>query len=341
MKYSIPYFPGLVKFWESRPELADVVEEIYFDLGQAAFSSEFIKIEDKIWSELIKMKQDNGIQLHQVHSRSVQHARNLLPNSIQAIVNRLNEASKRGVDRVTLGNPLLLNHMPVRRALAGVKLSTGLLDEIRTLSQVQSWVERFDVDVLLVHPDSNRNGSELIKIKKFASSHGVQVCLLVNEGCLPRCPFRKQEYDMLETLGKLPDKLRGQVFQTFFANTCGVIYRKRPESLLQSPFILPAAFDSLTDKADLLRISGLDSPPNVLEKLLTSLLDGTTDGLLLYGEYLSRLSPLQGPDILLSDFFGSDYLSKLEDCKSHCADCDVCGDRFKAIIHKHRLVMNK
>lgn len=323
MKYSIPYFSGLSDFWKRNPALSDIIEEVYFDSGSGIFAKE------NHGAELLKFKKAYDVKLHNVMSRSVFRARSFLPNGVQSEVDNLKELRDMGMDRVTLSNSVLLRHMPARRALAGVEISTGILDEIKTLSQAQGWIERFDIDILYIHPDANRNADDLRKIKKFAQRHNVQVCLLANEGCLPRCPFRKQEADMFETLENIAEDHRESVVRFFNQSTCAKIYAKRPEAVLQSPFLLPEMFESLEDKADSIRFTGPCSSPVFYEKLLTSLLEGKTGELRLYGEYLPRTISQTMTNITLNDLSKVGFANDVENCAGRCADCDFCLNVYK------------
>jgi len=130
-----------------------------------------------------------------------------------------------GVDGVVCVNPA---YMKIFKS-AGLEVQASVNCYIDSVEKAEEFAKY--CDVVTVDRDINRNVELVRKINSI-----VPVKVMVNEGCLFKCPYRTAHYDMLSLGEPLKNCMKAD---KFIQNACVSEYKKEPWRVLCVPFVRP------------------------------------------------------------------------------------------------------
>ena len=302
----IPYIDQPVSFWE---QLADTfqgyIKEIYFPLpGNILPSGRPVQpaqhLESFLNSSLFPLTAlINPIILPRP-------AEEIAPAIIEKL-QRLNE--KNGLTSATVSNLMLAEK--IREALPGISLTASVLMDIH--QSHQALMLNGIIDNLVPASLIMRNISALKTLKDAFSG---RIRLIVNEACLPACPFRLQHFFEMESDLKYPETL------------CSEILARYPWMRLTGAWVLPQHLHFYDEIYDDLKIAGrvtLKNPDDYL-----AVLDAYV--------HRKQLSPdkigggpasVQEPIEISEEFFFHTLT-----CGHQCDKCNLCQDYYKESVNR-------
>jgi hypothetical protein len=292
--WAVPYVDQPLEFWqELRAEAGPRIREVYFPgtvLGSgrppqpAAHLQEFLR-----WGGL-----PTAVLLNPI----------TLPRAVEDVADEVIEDLRRLMGSTAL-RAATVAHVGlarrIRAALPQIELTASTLLEVATPLQVALLEDCFDVLV-----PSGRLLRNLRALQAVRRAFGGRLRLIVNEGCLPGCPYRVQHFCEMQSGAARPRSL------------CEGLLQRQPWLRLTGAWILPQHLHLVDGLYDELKLDGRATLHN-RERYLGVL-----------RAYLHRmpLTPNQiggGPASVLSPIqIDEAFFRTTLDCEQRCHECQVC-----------------
>ena len=228
-----------------------------------------------------------------------------------------------GVEAVTSANPIYIKEM--RRRFPDLEICASVLSDIDCLQRAMVYKE-YGADVIT--PDVNIN-RDLGLLRDIKEATGAKLKLMVNEGCLYKCPFRKFHFNYTSHKSKEVSSECG----LFFEN-CVQVSARDPSQVLLSCWIRPEDLNQYGEIADFFKIVGRSLPKSKVTRCVKAYLQESWDGGLLdilcdslhvfnraYGVYLDNKS--------LGEH---GFFEKVISCDRNCIECGYCESLAKRLL---------
>jgi collagenase-like PrtC family protease len=220
-----------------------------------------------------------------------------------------------GLSSVTVASPTLARL--IKEALPTFRVGASLLMGISTPAQVLMVQEFVDSIVL-----DNRLLRDLRGLRRMRSDFSGEICLIVNEACLPGCVYRTQHFYEMGYSETEPESL------------CQQMLDEMPWMRLTGAWVLPQHLHYYDGLYNSLKLAGrvtLRDPARYFQVL---------------GAYVRRESILPrdiggGPASLTEAIDMPDVLfEKILRCDKNCVVCGVCHAYYKQALVSHSQGIN-
>ncbi|MBN1657743.1 MAG: hypothetical protein JXA93_05045 [Anaerolineae bacterium] len=214
-----------------------------------------------------------------------------------------------GIDRVTIANLSLARI--IKEALPTHYVTASVLLGIATPAQAliaANWVDAISPDTRLVR--------DLAGLRQLRASFAGELRLLVNEACIPGCPFRTQHFYEMAYSDRFPQSL------------CAPMLAAMPWLRLTGAWVLPRHLHYYDGLYDTLKLAGrvtLRDPQRYLSVL---------DAYVHRREILPRdigggpASPLNGLEV------DDAWFEFVIHCDKRCDRCGVCREYYDSYCHE-------
>lgn len=222
-----------------------------------------------------------------------------------------------GVEVVTLANPFLIEQ--ARAACPHLEISASVLADIDCFSRAEAFA-RAGATTLCVDTSINR---DLKLLRQIRQNLAVELKLMVNEGCLNKCPFRKFHMNLISHKSQ-EEEGEG----TSFSFACGDIIGRDGGQIFKSNWIRPEDLRRYEGVTNFFKIVGRDMMPSKVLRCATAYLNESYDGNLF--------------DLLCSSigYFGIEFRAHIDNkaldrtgffkrtstCNRQCHRCTYCAD---------------
>ena len=176
-----------------------------------------------------------------------------------------------GLEAVTIANPLYIQE--VRRHFPGIEICASVLGDIDC---VQRAVIYNKAGANIITPDVNIN-RDLELLKEIKRATNAELKLMINEGCLYRCPFRKFHFNYMSHKSKELGEIEGDAF---FAN-CSQVTMGDHSQILRSGWIRPEDTRKYSGITNFFKIVGRARPKSFVTRAVKAYLKESWDGDLL------------------------------------------------------------
>ncbi len=227
-----------------------------------------------------------------------------------------NELDKMGVDGVTVAEPYLVE------LLKDYSMETV----ISCVSHVDSpqraaFYEALGADCITVDTNINRDFSTLNAIMSAVSC---KIRVIVNEGCLYKCPFRYAHFNLFSHITTISTTRPLNTFGDYYFDKCISIRVRDPAQIIRSPWIRPEDMVEYERIGiDDFKISGRANAVGWILSCMEAYSRRSYDGNLL--ELLDCPSELR--DIFYVDNKALDgCIKQWRSCKKICDECRYCDD---------------
>ncbi|MFC2026825.1 U32 family peptidase [Chloroflexota bacterium] len=230
-----------------------------------------------------------------------------------------------GVEAVTIANPLYIKE--VRKNLPDIEICASVLGGIDCVQQAVLYA-RAGANVITPDVNINRNLKLLKEIKDVAN---VELRLMVNEGCLYKCPYRKFHFNYIShrSIEQGTSRMDG----VFFAN-CQQVTRKDHSQILKSCWIRPEDTRKYSEITNYFKIVGRARPKSFVIRSIKAYLKESWDGDLL--DILSSSLNL----FCLQEFAHLDnkslemykFFETVTSCDKNCHQCSYCEELARKLI---------
>ena len=236
-------------------------------------------------------------------------------------VRRMHE--EHGVEAVTLANPFLIER--ARGACPELEISASVLSVIDCFSRAEAFAQA-GATTMTVDTSINKN---LKLLQHITDRLGVEIKLMVNEGCLDKCPFRSFHMNYIS------HKSRETASEgTAFSFACGDITKNDPGQIFKSNWVRPEDLHRYEKVTGFFKIVGRDMLPSKVLRCTQAYLEESYDGNLF--------------DILCSSigYYGIEYSAHVDNkaldrtslfkrtstCNRQCHTCTYCNDLAHELV---------
>lgn len=243
-----------------------------------------------------------------------------------------------GVEAVTIANPLYLAE--ARRRFKDLEIGVSVLSDVDCLQRAEIFGSA-GPDIITPDVNINRN---LGLLKEIKTATNMRLKLLVNEGCLYKCPFRKFHFNLSSHISKETNKGEGVdiSFGKFFG-ACSSVMQQDESQILKSCWIRPEDLRKYGEITNYFKIVDRSHPTETIlrevkaymqESWNGDLLDIVSGGskrfALIFGAYLDN------QELTKHNFF--DYVTS---CGHDCRSCTYCIRLAKDAIRTKVVTSNK
>lgn len=244
------------------------------------------------------------------------------------------------VDSITVANPLYISLIrswfPSLEICASVLSDVDCVERARIIASAGANVVTPDVNV-------NRDLAVLEAIRR----EGLELKIMVNEGCLYKCPWRKFHFNAVSHIGKnsgqvgvsiSPEDFVAQCTQVaygLFFDRCNSIEAAEPTALLKSGWIRPEDLALYEGVCTYFKISGRTMPRKDVMSTVQAYLDGSYEGNLLdiMDSSLRSFSQRTGTVIDNKALGREGFAEKVLSCERQCSSCAWCHDAAERLVH--------
>ena len=233
-----------------------------------------------------------------------------------------------GVRAVTLANPFHIE--AVRNACPDLEISASVLSDIDCFSRAKTFA---DAGATTFTPDTSINRD----LKLLGAIHrrlGLEVKLMVNEGCLNKCPYRKFHMNYISHVSR-----EGEHEGEAFSFACGDLIRKDTANLFRSNWVRPEELSRYEGITSFFKIVGRDMLASKVIRCIGAYMDEDYDGNLLdllcssLGFYNVEESAFVDNKALGA----SSYFKRLSTCNRACHKCDYCDGLVRQFLRYGRV----
>ncbi|MCW3138604.1 MAG: U32 family peptidase [Methanophagales archaeon] len=186
--------------------------------------------------EQTEFAHQHGIRMNIIVNPSCLGGQHLTYEGFKMLEWYFNELNKAGVDGVTVAEPFLvemLREYPMETVVSCVSHVDS--------PQKAAFYEELGADAITVDTNINRDFEILEAIKRAVSC---RIRVIVNEGCLYKCPFRYAHFNLFSHVTATPrSPLHGQnpadIFSDYYFDRCISFRVRDPSQIMKSPWIRP------------------------------------------------------------------------------------------------------
>jgi collagenase-like PrtC family protease len=335
LEYSVPYnndpesLAGIFRFKEHN---GNRIREIYLS-GPQEYSgagrivpelplSEFARVVDKIHKEGIRV----NLLLNSICEGSDWYS----PGVLKLTMDYLHQVHEElGIEAITIANPLYIRE--VRRRFPNLEICASVLGDIDCVEKAVIF-RKAGADTITPDVDINR---DLALLKKIKDKTGAEIKLMVNEGCLFRCAFRKFHFNYISHKSRKPDMPKGVKSEdNVFSLNCIQLSKNDPSQLLKSGWIRPEDAQKYTEITRYFKLVGRTSSKSMLIRSLAAYMSESWDGDLLelmagnlYSVAMSHLMHVDNKSLDDVAFF-----EKVTSCEKECSECAYCSELIGKLI---------
>ncbi len=338
-EFSIPYtgdtgaLEGLFRLKNSN---SNCIKEIYLS-GPQTFSgsgrvtpevdeAQFIGTVDKIHKA--------GLRVNLVMNSVCEGQEWYEPKVVSAkadFLKRMHE--EHGLEGVTIANPIYI--IEVKRCCPDLEIHASVLGDIDCIQRAVMYSE-VGADVITPDASINRNLELLKEIKRVTNK---KLKLMVNEGCLYKCPFRKFHFNYISH----SSKEMGEYVEDYFFDNCVSKTMSDPSQIFKSGWIRPEDIEKYAEITGFFKIVGRMGAPSFIERATKAYLKQSWDGDLL--DILSSSMHQFGlHTCAYVDNKGLDrykLFEKVTSCNYQCSNCTYCHNLAEKLVQFNIITRGK
>lgn len=233
-----------------------------------------------------------------------------------------------GVEAVTLANPFYV--AAVRESCPDLEISASVLADVDCFSRAEAFT-RAGASTVTVDTSINR---DIKLLGQIVDRLGVEIKLMVNEGCLNKCPYRKFHMNYISHRSR-----ESRTEDADFSFACGDIIAGDPGSIFKSNWVRPEELSRYRGVTKYFKIVGRDMLASKVLRCVGAYMDENYDGNLLdllcssIGFYNVEHSAFIDNKALDK----SAYFKRLSTCNRKCHTCSYCSDLAKQYLRYGRI----
>jgi len=209
---------------------------------------------------------------------------------------------KHNLKALTVANPIIMAE--IRNAFPEIEISASVLGDIDSVEKAEVFRE---AGASVITPDVNINRN-LDMLKKIKDATGARIKLMLNEGCLFRCPFRKFHLNYISHQSRELGPVEGDAL---FAK-CSQLTLKNLSLLFKSCWIRPEDMRKYSDITNYFKIVGRTRPASFVKRTTRAYMSEEWDGDLLdiLSSSLNKLGLEYGASVRNKDLNRYDFFNK-------------------------------
>jgi collagenase-like PrtC family protease len=280
----------------------------------------FLEVVDRIHQE--------GIRANLIMNSTCEGSVWYSPDAIQTQMEYLRIVhEEHGVESVTIANPVYIRE--VRKRFPDIEICASVVSDIDCVSRAITFKEA-GADVMTPDASINRN---LEVLKQIKEATGMKLKMMVNEGCLYKCPFRKFHFNYIAHRSKEACENTGYSYD-FLTHCCVPETVKDHSLILKSPWTRPEDIRKYSEITHYFKIVGRETPKDRTIRAIRAymeeswngdLLDILCDNLLTFSLRYSAF--LDNKKLDKFNFF-----QKVTSCDQNCSKCHYCENVINSVL---------
>jgi collagenase-like PrtC family protease len=241
-----------------------------------------------------------------------------------------------GLEAVTIANPVYIKK--VRKEVPSIEICASVLGDIDSVQRAVVFKEA-GADTITPDASINRDLEILKDIKKVT---GTKLKLMVNEGCLYKCPFRKFHFNYISHRSGEIDRQYHESYD-FTQECCIPITEKDNSQILKSGWIRPEDTAKYSEITNYFKIVGRATPSHRTLRAVKAYMEEDWEGDLLDIMCSSLLSfSLKYGTYLDNKTLGEiGFFERVTTCNKKCHQCNYCNDVVKKYMMRGWLTREK
>jgi collagenase-like PrtC family protease len=235
-----------------------------------------------------------------------------------------------GVEALTIANPLYIRE--VRKNFPNIEICASVLADIDCVQKAVIY-RKAGANVLTPDVDINRS---LPLLEKIRAATGAEIKLMVNEGCLFHCPFRKFHFNYISHKSKHPGTHGLNAEDNVFSLNCIQMSRNDPSQILKSCWIRPEDARKYSGVTNYFKLVGRTSSKNMVVRSVEAYMKESWNGDLmelmagnLYSVGMSYFMHLDNKSLDEARFF-----ERVSSCDKECSECAYCNNLVQMLLRK-------
>lgn len=339
LEFSAPYNNDpetLEEIFKLKNTNGNSIKEIYLPVPQEYSGSgrwtpemkmdEFIKIVNRIHEE--------GIRVNIIFNSTCENDWYSV-KTMDAKMNFIKQAHlNHKVEAITITNPIYIKQ--VRYRFPDMEICASVLGDIDCVEKAEQFVK---AGAHTITPDVNIN-RDLEMLKKIKEATKVKLKLMLNEGCLYKCAFRKFHFNF--TSHKSKDVsidyanlgMRGDEFFANFHNNCLRRTAEDNSQILKSRWIRPEDVTKYSDITTFFKIVGRNQTRRMVVRTTKAYLQESYDRDLfdLLCASLRRFSLKYGACLDNKALDKYNFFEKVTSCGGNCDQCNYCNELANKLV---------
>ena len=307
----------------------NTISEIYLSCPQEYSGSGRVTPKTNItrFIETVKLIHGNKIRVNLVLNITCQGADWYLSKTIDNILNFIEMMhGEHGVEAVTIANPIYIS--AIKQRIPELEICASVLSDIDCVKRAEL-VSQAGADTIT--PDANIN-RDLELLKDIKEATGARIKIMVNEGCLYKCIFRKFHFNFVSHWSK---ELEHSIMEgkDFFEH-CNAVTLKDRSQILKSGWIRPEDLEKYKDITTSFKVVGRTRAGSLVLRAARAYMSQHYEGNLLdiicsslnvfslaYGAYLDNAR--------LGEY---EFFNKVTSCDRKCNRCSYCQELAKKLV---------
>ena len=277
LEFSAPYnndLETLKEIFKMKKLGKNNIREIYLAGPQVYSGSGRITNELNLaqFADIVSRIHKEGLKVNLIINSTCEGADWYSAKVMNTTIGYLEQAHKEyGVEAVTISNPLYIKN--VRQHFPDMEIHASVLSDIDC---IQRAVIYSNAGANIITPDVNIN-RDIKLLKQIKKATKAEIKLMVNEGCLYKCPFRKFHFNYMSHKSKELGEIEGD---SFFAS-CSQVSLGDPSQILKSGWIRPEDTRKYGEITRFFKIVGRARPKSLVTRATKAYLRENWNGDLL------------------------------------------------------------
>ena len=330
LEFSVPYNNDpdtLRELFKLKEFNGNRIREVYLSGPQKYSASGRIvdEMDETKFVSIINLIHKEGLRVNLVMNPTCEGLEWYKTEDIEAKMDFLGRMhNEQGLEAVTIANPLYIEL--VRKRFPDLEVGASVLGDIDSVQRAAIYR---DLGANLITPDVDANRNiELLKEMKQAT--GVNFKLMLNDGCLYKCPFRKFHFNYISHKSK---ELGSFESDGFFAH-CSQVTKRDYSQILKSHWIRPEDLDRYAPITSFFKIVGRARPKTMVLRTVKAYMSQAWDGDLLdiLSGSLYRMSMEFGASLDNKTLSKYGFFDRVTSCDNHCQNCSYCSNLANKLV---------
>ena len=296
------------------------------------------------FGDLCDMVHDAGVRVNLVLNSVCEGIEWYTAENMNQLMGYLNHAHRNlGVEALTVANPIII--ALVRDHFPDMEVSASVLSQVDCVHKAKSVLT---AGAKVCTPDVNIN-RDMDMLKRIADT-GLELKVMVNEGCMRGCAYRQFHFNAMSHLAKDVShvgvdadpqafyKTVNQIaFKLFFGN-CNHLLDEDHAALLKSGWIRPEDVKQYAGVTHFFKISGRTIPREQLVRLVRAYMEESYEGNFfdLMDSSLKTFAMRHGAHLDNKALGDAGLFSQLSTCGERCETCSWCRDTIDELLELER-----
>ena len=334
LEFSVPYNNDLQTLAEvfGRKELnGNRIREVYLSGPQEYSGAGRIapELDFSGFSQVVEKIHEEGIRVNLLLNSVCEGSDWSSPGILKSTMDYLKRVHKEhGIEAVTIANPLYIRE--IKKRFPDLEICASVLGDIDCVQKAVIFAKA-GADVIT--PDVNIN-RDLALLKRIKDATNREIKLMVNEGCLFRCAFRKFHFNYISHKSRKPDGVKAE--DNVFSLNCIQLTKSDPSQILKSCWIRPEDVRKYEEITNYFKLVGRTSSKSMVIRSVDAYMNESWEGDLLelmagnlYSVGMSHLMHLDNKSLDAVGFF-----RQVTSCDKECSECTYCSELIGRMIKR-------